>query len=221
MQYCDKCHMKIAGSRKRCPLCQGRLSGTGDDAAEIFPLPEKKSPKYQFVMRCLLFSTLALVILSIAVNAMFPTGSWWSLFVAAAVACFWLCLSSILRRRANLSKNIIWMVFWISLLAVLWDLFTGWHSWSLDYVIPIVCVLAMAAMFALGRAMRLQIEEYMIYLILDGLFGIVPLLFLLLGWVEVTYASISCVAVSALSLCALFAFQGEQLISEIKKRLHL
>ena len=56
---------------------------------------------------------------------------------------------------------------------------------------------------------------------IDALFGIVPLLFLLLGWLRVFYPSVICVAVSLLSLCALLLFEGERMRMEVKKRLHL
>ena len=102
----------------------------------------------------------------------------------------WVCLYSVIRRRNNIPKNIIWLVFWLSLIAVLWDLFTGRRGWSIDYVIPAICVLAMIAMAAIAIVLRLRIEEYMIYVLLDGLFGIVPLLFLTLGSVSYTHLDV-------------------------------
>lgn len=220
MHHCDNCHLSIAGERKLCPLCQGRLAGTGDESAEVFPIVSQRG-KYHLLMRSLVFLSIAAIVISIAVNAIFHTGIWWCFFVAVAVACMWLGLDSILRRRSNISKSIMWMVLWLSLFALLWDFLTKWRGWSVDYAIPSICVFAMAAMTIIARAMRLQIEEYMIYLILASLFGIIPLILMIFGVVNVAIPSIICVAASGLSLAALLAFHGEKLVAEIRKRLHL
>ena len=113
------------------------------------------------------------------------------------------------------------MVFWLSLLAVLWDRFTGWRGWSLDYVVPCICVLAMLSMAAVAKVLRLELEDILVYLLLDVLFGVVPLVSLLLGWVGESLPSVLCVVASLLSLAFLLVFDGERMRAEIKKRLHL
>ena len=37
MQYCEACKVYIRGERRHCPLCQGPLSGGGDEREEPFP----------------------------------------------------------------------------------------------------------------------------------------------------------------------------------------
>lgn len=220
MQYCEKCKVHTGGNRENCPLCQGVLRG--EPTEEIFPDIPTAFSQYHFAIRTMIFVSIAAVVLSVAVNFMFPYGGkWWSVFVVVAVACMWLSLSSAIVRRHNIPKNIMWQVCIVSALAVFWDWFTHWHGWSIDYIIPLVCVLAMIAITVISKVMKIPMEEYMIYLILDGLFGIIPLLFLFLGWVNIVYPSVICVAVSILSFAALFSFRGENLQSEVKKRLHL
>lgn len=221
MQYCEKCKVSIHGHREYCPLCQERLSGSGRDSAEVFPFVENPLQKYHLVMRLIIFISFAIAVVSVTVNVMFPVGYKWSIFVVAAIPCMWLCLYSVMLRRGNTPKNILWMVFLLSVLAVGWDFFTGWHRWSLNYVIPVLCMLAMGAMAVIAKVFHLRSADYMIYFILDSLFGIVPLLFLLTGWATIAYPSVVCVAASVLSLAALLTFEGENLILEIKKRLHI
>ena len=159
MQYCEKCKVHVRGLHANCPLCQGPLTGEGETPNSVFPAHTYQAPRYHLLIRSMIFASIAAIV------------------VCATVACMWVCLYSVIRRRNNIPKNIIWLVFWLSLIAVLWDLFTGRRGWSIDYVIPAICVLAMIAMAAIAIVLRLRIEEYMIYVLLDGLFGIVPLLF--------------------------------------------
>ena len=221
MKTCERCHLQVAGDRDRCPLCQGPLSGVGSEAEEVFPALPDVRRRYHLLMRLVVFLSLAGVIVCAAVNYLWFRGSWWVLFVAAATVCLWLCLYNLLRLRRNIPKNILWMVFWLSLLAVLWDRFTGWRGWSLDYVVPCICVLAMLSMAAVAKVLRLELEDILVYLLLDVLFGVVPLVSLLLGWVGESLPSVLCVVASLLSLAFLLVFDGERMRAEIKKRLHL
>lgn len=221
MQYCDKCKVSVEGLRNECPLCQGALSGEGKEEDEAFPLIPSNRRRYHLLVRTMVFASIAVVVISGAVNLLFPVGRWWWLFVAAAVGCMWISLSSAIRRRHNIPKNILWQVVILSLIAVAWDFLTHWRGWSIEYAIPAVCVFAMAAVSGCALFMKQRLEEFMIYLILDGLLGLAPLIFLLLGWLRVIYPSVICVSVSILSLAALFSFAPDELKTELKKRLHL
>ena len=37
MQYCSKCKVSIETPHKRCPLCQGKLEGEGEEESKLFP----------------------------------------------------------------------------------------------------------------------------------------------------------------------------------------
>lgn len=115
----------------------------------------------------------------------------------------------------------MWQVAVVSLLSVFWDWQTGWHGWALDYLIPIVYVTAEFVMYITAKIMKLGIREYLTYAFLDGLFGILPLLFILLGWVKTLYPSIVCAAFSFIFLAAIFIFQGDQIKKELNKKMHI
>ena len=57
----------------------------------------------------------------------------------------------------------------ISALALFWDWWTGGRlSWSVDFVIPLLLTGAMIAMAVIARVMRLKIQDYILYLMLDA-----------------------------------------------------
>lgn len=220
--FCEYCKVHIAGDAALCPLCQNRLRGEPEPEKAVFPsLSPREWKKQRMVLHILLFVSFAAVVVCLTIDALLPQSYTWPWYVAAAVLCMWFCLANAIIRRHNIPKNILWMVVWISLLSVVWDAFTGWHHWAIDYVIPALCVMAMVAVAVVSKAMGRRLTEYMVYLIIDSLFGVVPLIFLLLGWVRVRYPSILCGAGSVLSLGALWAFQGAAMMEETKKRLHL
>lgn len=220
MQYCEHCKVHIRSNRKYCPLCQNTLSGTGSEQEEIFPVIPV-TYQNNLILRIMIFISVSIVVISIAINTMFPVNVNWSMFIIAGILCMWISLAMVIRKRYNIPKSIMWQVAVISILAVIWDMGIGWRGWSLDYVIPIACVVTMIVMYVTAKIMRLGVRDFIIYLLLDGLFGIIPVLFLVFNALNVMYPSIICVTVSILSLSAIILFEGENIKEELDKRMHL
>lgn len=220
MRKCGKCSLTLRGSPARCPLCHGDLGGA-PEGEEVFPVVPSALWRHRTVIRLMWFITLVVAVVCVAVNLGTRPGRWWSLFVLAGLGSFWLSFAFVTSKRGNIPKAILWQVGVISFLAVAWDLATGFHLWSLDFVVPILCTCALVAMAAASWALRLEIQDYILYLLLDSLFAIIPLAFILLDVVRVVYPSVICVAAGAISLGALWVFEGPALWAELRRRTHL
>lgn len=219
MLYCKRCSVSVSGNPPRCPLCQGDLSGTADQSENTFPAIAPATHR-KFIQLIIFFTVVAAAV-CVAINLSFPSGGWWSAFIVAGILSLWINFAVIVKKRENLPKSILWQVSVVSILAVIWDWFTGFHKWSVDYVIPILCTCAMIAMAVVAKIIRLRIEDYIIYLILDSVLGIISLIFIICGVLNVVYPSAICVAASIISLAALFVFEGTTLRAEIRRRMHL
>jgi len=221
MKTCEKCAVSVSGDFKKCPLCQNTLIGENQNEHETFPFIPFVTHKHSFLFRLLQLCSAAVVIISFIVNWMFPQNGFWSLFVIAGVACLWLSLFIAIRKRHNILKNLSYQVTIISILSILWDIFTGWHGWSVDFVIPIAFVSAMSATAILAHILKMQTETYIIYSFLLIVYGIIPVAFVLSGLSIIIYPSLICVAFSLLLFVALLIFEGRNMIEELKRRLHL
>lgn len=227
MKYCEKCRIKIVGDRRICPLCQGVLISSGGDddkdekQEEIFPSIPTLYRQYHLFFRLLIFLSIVAGVVSITVNLLVPGHGMWSIFVLAGIACLWISLALAIGKRRNIPKNLLYQVVILSVLSVLWDYFTGWRGWSIDYVVPILCVSAMATMGILSKVMKWDIADQMIYFCIDCFFGIIPIVFYFTGCLNVPYPSVICVAASVISLSALLVFQGENMVTELRRRLHM
>ncbi len=220
MQYCEHCKVHVRGKRKYCPLCQNSLSGSGNEQEEIFPIiPE--TYQNNLILRIMIFLSICVVMVGAAIYAMFPFDVNWLIFIISGIACMWISLAMVIRKRHNIPKSIMWQVAVISILAVIWDWRIGWKGWSLDYVIPIACVVAMIVMAVTAKIMNLGVRNFIIYFLLDGLFGIIPIIFIFFDLLGVRYPSIICVTVSIISLSAVALFEGENIKEELNKRMHL
>ncbi|MCQ2008397.1 MAG: DUF6320 domain-containing protein [Sporolactobacillus sp.] len=219
MKYCGKCKVSIRGKDANCPLCQSRLSGT--DEEELYPFVPTIYRQYELFFKLLIFVTIMIGVLCVAVNLILPDSGFWSLFVAVGIGCFWISLIYALQKKDNIPNNITAQVFILSALSLGWDWFTSWRGWSLNYVIPIACSVAMISLAIIAKVTKMPAEDYIVYFIIDIVFGIVPLILYFTGQVGFIIPSVICISLSVLSLSALILFEGKNVLQEIAKNFHV
>lgn len=221
MQYCDLCHVYIRGGKERCPLCGNILSNRGrDEGDDVFPYIPLEYQTH-LALKIMVFISICAIVTSFAIYMIFPSAVNWPLSVALGMVSMWVSLGTIIQKRHNITKSIMWQVTIISALSVLWDWRTGWRGWSLDYAVPTACTSAMFVIYVLAKIMKAGINEYIVYMLLDGLLGLIPVLFIILGWTNVIYPSVISIAVSIIFISAIFIFQGEYIKDELNKKMHI
>jgi hypothetical protein len=221
MQKCENCNVILRGNYEVCPLCGSIISSDETKGEEVFPNIPTIFQEFNLFLRVIIMISIAAIIISFAVNLIFTKESRWSLIVAGGIACMWLSLFFIIRKKNNIPKTIIWQVVLMGIFSVLWDWSMGWLGWSIDFVIPSICVVAMIVMAIAAKILRIGVRESIVYLFLDGIFGFVPIIFILFGGLKVLFPSVICVATSAISLSALILFQGDNMKAELKKKMHI
>lgn len=218
MLYCENCKVSITGNHEKCPLCQDDVTGEASQT-NTFPIINDKRHWTSLMLRIAALVVIVASAVCIFLNSLL--GGRWSIYVVAGSITGWIIIYVAVKMRGNLTKNAIWLTLIISIFSIIWDISIGYKGWSIDYVIPIICCVAMIEMFVVASIIKLSIEDYIVYLIIDILFSVVPLVFLLLGIVKVVYPSIICVAGSVISLATLIIFEGKALKAEIVRRMHL
>lgn len=217
--YCTNCKAEVVGNRKKCPLCQGIL--TGDKQEEVYPKISFVYTEHGVFLKIMLLISVIVASVSVALNIMLPRGGAWSMFVLGGISSAWISMISAINKRNNLPKNIVYQVMIISVIAVLWDLLTGWKGWSITYVIPFVCFFAMISMVIISKIRNLYVEDYILYIVIDGLFGLCQIVPVVKGWFTVLYPSLVCVVTSIVVLSFVLIFKQKELNAEIKRRLHI
>lgn len=217
MRYCQQCRIQLTGAPERCPLCQGPLTGKPGEP----PYPQVPLPSNRLAIRWAALATVAAGAICGMVNLSVPESGWWSLFVIAGLATSWLLLWAAMRKQGRPAKAILWQLGMVCALALLWDLCTGFHGWSVDFVAPIFIPCMQLAMAVTARALRLRKGEYLFFLALSLAAGLLPLASLACGLLRVVYPSVICGGISIVGLAALLLFKGSELREEITRRTHL
>lgn len=219
MKHCDACKLDISGDRERCPLCQTPLSG--EPTPEIFPLVPTIYRQFNMFFKLMMFISVIVALVTLSINLLMDGTGFWSLFVLLGIACVWISLAIAVRKRKNIPKGMLYQVFIVSVLCVIWDFVTGWHRWSVDFVIPMLCLSCIVAMAILSKILSWSLETIIIYFWIAALFGIVPIVFYFLKILRNPIPSIICVAGSLLCLSAIIIFNGSNIWSELKRKFSL
>jgi len=188
---------------------------------DVYPEIPFAGKPHQLLYRLLALGTVIAVVVCIAVLLCLPEHRAAALSVVAGLASGWLTVGIAVKKRGKPLKAVFWQVCLLSILFLAWDYGTGYGGWSLDYALPILYTCTMLAMALIARLLHLRAADYLLYLVMNILLGLVPLILLLCGVLRVKYPAVLSAAVSIVFLAVLILFQGAALKGEMLRRLHL
>lgn len=187
-----------------------------------FPEPDVPSELETKVFKFFSFLCLAVAVGFIAADFNLHPKIRWTLFTAGGIGSMWLALAIGFVKRYNLMKNAMWQLIIVTVGCILWDVFTGWRGWSVDFVLPAVCMVILLSMFIITKVQKHTAREYMIYFVMAGGYGVIlPLILLLTGVVKFAPVCTACVVVCFLFLAALVIFKGKEFREEMHKKFHV
>jgi len=221
MLYCEKCKITIRTEHKSCPLCHGGLSGTASKEDSIFPdIPAIKKRQISF-FSMLTFCCVLAFIFSYLINNIIPSGSKWFIYMIGGICLVWIALIWGKSKRKNLLKNTIGQMIIIGVGLGICDVFIGWKGWSVEFAWPILIFLSLIFNVITTWVKKLEGSDYMIYLLMNCIFGLIPILLVQLQVVKFIIPSIICGGFAMVLLAGLIIFRWDQVVQELVKKFHM
>ena len=209
-------------------ICRNFISILKNDGIECrmqendFPgYHEKPSRRALMGLKIFSFTCTAAIVICWMINYLLSFGRWGAAYVTGGVFCTWLLIMVGYRKRKNPLKNGMWQLVIVAFGSLLWDVFTGWQGWSVDYVIPLAMLVNMLSMVIISAVGKMEVSEYLFYLIQAGTCGLIPSILLAAGAVSSPYPSVICFGVSLLFLLGLVIFRWKDFIREMQKKFHV
>ncbi|MFC0673861.1 DUF6320 domain-containing protein [Brachybacterium hainanense] len=221
MRRCYACGVDIEGAWEHCPLCGGTVTGTSVPSPfPVLPLRYSRRRLYQ----TLFLASLGVILASFALQLLFdrrPAGIGLGRSLWLGIAAMWLVTLMAVRKRRNVAKSVVYLVVIVGGICAYWDYLAGWDGWSLTYAVPIMCGCSILALVIAVPALRLETGDHVLYSGLTLLLGLVPMVFVVLGWVSDPLASICSTLASVLVLLLQQRVRFADAAHELGKRLHL
>lgn len=219
MKYCKSCKIAIENNLTKCPLCGSYTKETDDKYNDDYPIVTT-SYLNDIINRAMFFAAIAISVLSLFVNRYLAKSVPWSFI--AIVGVFYLLLSSkfIIKKKWNSGFFILSQVFLVSVVVSVIDKLLGNLGWSVDYAIPFIIISGSLSMLIISIVKPYKYKEYIVYLLVIALMGLVPLIFILCDLTRVFWTSALCVIYSVLTVLAMLIFTHRRFNVELIKRLH-
>ncbi|GEK88662.1 hypothetical protein SAMN04488100_12925 [Alkalibacterium putridalgicola] len=222
MKRCPECHADVKGDWESCPLCQTDLKVPESEKPEESDFPEVPLKfNRKKIKQVLSLSSVLLIILYFVAHFIWRFQFFNLEYVLFGILIMWLMMLVIIRKRRNIVKGIVYILFLFSLLSLYFDYVNGWLGWSLTFVIPILCISALLAMFISIQVVNLRAEDYVLYLQLAAIAGLIPAVFLLMDWVVFALPSLLSIVFSLVMSVAVFFKHRQAVINELEKRMHV
>ena len=237
MQYCPKCKIIIRGRKRCCPLCQGALLERQDLARQnvsladycidedlsdeeldaTFPVIRKRRVTSHLLFRIATFLAVAAEIVAIALMFLAGESLPWMPILMVGVLIAWADLVVTLYYRNNILKILTVEVI-LSIGVALWvDALTGWHGWSVEWMIPMTLVGLAVVTIVIGRARGLKTGEYVMYLIFDAVLALLQMIPIHLGLNTRPWAAVMSIAAFLILAAAVVIFRFRELKSATER----
>lgn len=223
MKVCPNCKANIVGNWQGCPLCKNELhlkdkeQENSDSVFLNLPLEFNRQKALQLLIKL----SLLLVVIYFVVQIFWPFRFFGLEYVIFGLMITWTLVVIFVQKRRNIVKTILYYLLFISIMSVYFDYTNGWLGWSITFVIPIISIASLLAMFIYAQVASLEISDYILYLQLTSLLGLAPLVFLIMDWVKLTLPSVLSVLFSLFMFVLLLLKYRRLMILELQKRMHL
>ncbi|WP_027108306.1 DUF6320 domain-containing protein [Lacticigenium naphthae] len=219
MKYCPECKIELKGDPPNCPLCEATVI---DRDGEVEPNPYPEIPlrfRRERIFRYLIGFSLLIILSYILAELFFDLSVGFVEYLLFAVVSLWVSMLILIRKRRNIAKSIVYLLVTFSLLSLYLDAIQGWSGWSLTYAIPSISISALLAMQISVRMVRMEIGDYILYIQLAALLGIIPGVFLLFNWTSSPVFSLFSFGLSSVFFLGMLIRHRYAIRLELKKRL--
>ena len=187
-----------------------------------FPEPDVPGELEMKVYKGFCLLCLAAVILMFDLHWNYRPEVPWTLFSAGGIASMWLASTIGFFKRHNLLKNTMWQLVLVTVGCIIWDVLTGWHGWSVDFVLPILSIGVLCSMMVISYIQKYPLRDCMIYLVMAAGYGfLLPLILVLTGAVTLKLPSLLGAGFCLLFVAGLVLFKGREFKEEMGKNLHI
>ena len=217
LKQCKKCRINVKTDEEICPICQNKLVGKSEN---VFPYVPTIKKKYSLFFKILLLVSIVASLICVAIDYMLNKYHF-SVLVIFGFICLFIILKTTLTKRDSIFKTILWELVIFAILTISWDYFTGWHSWSLTYAIPILCMVGSVSMAILSIILHDYLDEELFYFICIALVGIIPLIFIFTNIITNKLPSLICSFLNIFCFFGLLIFKFKEVKEELKRRMHI
>ena len=221
MQYCPKCKVNIRGRKRCCPLCQGQLKESELTMEPAFPVVKKNKVSNITFMKVCTFIFIALEIVFGTINIMTEGVYSFIGVIMLGILVGWVTIITTLYLRNNLLKVLTWEVFVAIVVDVYIDIHTGFHGWSLMWMVPGTLIGLALCTVIIAKILKLRFDEYALYIVFDILMSLFQIIFIKNGMNKFPWPAVITIMLYLILGVALVMFRFRDLKNASEKMFNM
>ncbi len=232
MKHCHECNIDIDTNRVTCPFCRDILKEINDDTTKMEDYQKYKETKQNShtVRKIFIFLSLIAIFVCSLVNGLTFSGSLWSLIVIGGIIYLWVLIRITIMSRQNIALKLFLQAVAIGIILLFIQVQNNNIHWLMPYALPFLMVATTLAITLLIFIKIMRYRDYMLYLIMVALLGIIPIILVFIETTQylfevdgklIIWPSIVSCSYAVFTLIGMFLFGDRATKTEFIKRFHV
>lgn len=217
MGKCNKCKVELDTINNVCPLCNSEIKNNGNG---VYPIIKNNFTKAS-VMKKIFFINCIICIIILLINYFCTPSVKWSIFVVIQLILTYFIFCKVLSGRNKILRLLFTLNFMICIISIFWDYYVGFSGWSINYVLPSLCISYGIFMIILRFVNYFAFMENTSFIYLNVCIAFVPLILLKIGMITFPLLAIISFVMGVINILILVIFGGTNFKEDIRKKLHM
>jgi hypothetical protein len=220
MSRCNRCKIEVRDDIEICPLCKCVLEKT-ENVGNTYPNVRISTKKINLIIRIYIFLAILAEVLLVFINYKTFKETYWSVITGGALLYILIVLKSVFEDSMEYRRKSIIPVITGILYVILIDIMTGFHGWSLNYVLPGGIMLVNTAIIFIMLINSRNWQSYLLFQMITILWSIVPFILYKIGIITYIMVSLVALAYSVFLFLGTMIIGGRRAETELKRRFHV
>lgn len=217
MVKCNKCNVELNTISDVCPLCNSEIKNNGDS---IYPYIKSNLTKSS-LMKKIFFIHCIVCIIILLINYFCTPNVKWSIFVVIQIILTYFIFCKVLNGRNKILRLLFMLNFIICIISIFWDYYVGFNGWSINYVLPSLCISYGIFMIILRFINYFAFKENTSYIYLNVCIEFIPLVLVKVGKITFPLLAIISAVMGGINILILTVFGWSNFKEDIRKKLHM
>lgn len=215
---CNKCNVLVDAPINICPLCNSEIKYKKSLDSSYPVLSTKANQK--LIRKIIFFIACLICVTILCINYFLTPHIKWSVFVVLQIFLSYFVFYNIFNGRKKILKLLFTLNFIVCAIALFWDFYSGFMGWSINYVLPALCISYGIFMLVLRFVNYFAFRENSSYIYLNICLGFVPFGLVLLEKANENLLTYLSFLLAILNLLILIVFDGSTFKEDIAKKIH-
>ena len=217
MVKCNKCNVELDTIADICPLCNSEVKNKKNTTYPVI----KNNLTKSLLMKKIFFINCIICIIILLINYFCTPNVKWSIFVVIQLILTYFIFCKVLSGRNKILRLLFMLNFIISVISIFWDYYVGFSGFSINYVLPSLCISYGIFMIILRFVKYFAFQENTSYIYLNVCIAFVPLILVKLGKITFPLLAVISSVMGVINILVLIIFDWTNFKEDIRKKLHM